>query len=264
MSWPHERWETRSTASPPGSAPASAWGHLAPIPLAFGRALFALLLPSLPLLSPSLAVAADPPAPAQSTQPSADAVALEAFEAASRWCALRALRDTTAALEARAQVAPVLVRVSRAWDDHRLPFLLYWRGVLGTCVGEASGPTDLENFLALSKFDASTRTLRVDAERRLRRARRGRDAGPTAATLGSVVMAVLGGSAVAIGSGLSAQARQEGGELAAGMGGLEGWVQNHQAYEQARVRQGVGFAVLAAGGAVLVVGVITIPLGGTR
>lgn len=207
---------------------------------------------------------ANPSRTAHAAGTDAEAVAVEAFDVAAQWCARRALRDTTSALEARAKVAPVLVRVSRAWDEHRLPYLLYWRGVLGACVGESGGPVDLENFLTLTRTQEGSETLRTDAQRRLRRFRResgGASKGPSPA---SVVMSIVGGSVLAAGGALVLQAQQEGLGLQSEMVDLAGWTDHHVRYERAQLRQRIGFGVLAGGGGVLVVGVVTIPLGGGR
>lgn len=191
-----------------------------------------------------------------------DAVAQEAFDVSAKFCAARGLRNATARLDARAKIAPTLVRVSRVWDEHHVPFLLYWRGVLGLCVSEPTARQDLEGFVRLTERDPANKALRGDAERRLRRMASEQSGlkGPAPA---SILIAVLGGSAAAAGTVLAAQAQQEGTALGASMGTLEGWTSSHAAYEAAQTRQRVGFAILSAGGGVAIFGAITIPLGGT-
>ena len=201
------------------------------------------------------------PARAEVSSFDPEAVAQEAFDISTRFCAARGLRNATARLDARAKVAPTLVRVSRAWDEHHVPFLLYWRGVLGLCVSEPTAAQDLDGFVRLTEHDAANKALRADAQRRLRRVAQ-EQRGPKGPSPASILATILGGSAAAVGTVLAAQAQQEGSSLGTSMGTLEGWTASHTAYEAAQTRQRVGFIVLSAGGGVAVFGAITIPLGG--
>ncbi len=199
-------------------------------------------------------------APADAAEPRLNPteVAQEAFELSTGACADRALRGTTARLDARAQVAPALLRVSRAWDQNHLPYLIYWRGVLGACVGEASAQKDLGTFLRLSLGDPGSTVLRADAKRRIRRMTGAQPSKPSPA---SVIVMIAGGAVAGVGGVLAAQARQEGQTLLESMGTLDGWATHHTTYESAQTRQRVGVAVLSGGSGVLVFGAITLPLG---
>ena len=88
-------------------------------------------------------------AAAQEGAPDAAAAAQAAAEVVDLHCASVDAGKSTESAEALVAVTPVLARVSRAHDASGETYLLYWRGVLGACVGqEERGIADLEKFLA--------------------------------------------------------------------------------------------------------------------
>jgi lysophospholipase L1-like esterase len=102
-----------------------------------------------------------------------DRAALAAFSIHQQWCADAAGDSTTTAANALAAVGPVYAKVSEVLDQVGDPLLLYWRGVLATCMGQGERAIDdLEAFADHANADASYPGLLQDARRRITRARR--------------------------------------------------------------------------------------------
>jgi MYXO-CTERM domain-containing protein len=103
----------------------------------------------------------------------ADRAALAAFSVHQQWCADAAGDSTTTAANALAAVGPVYADVSAAFDEVGDPLLLYWRGVLGTCMGQ--GERSVEDLRAFEGHEEAAGTypgLVRDAKRRIARAER--------------------------------------------------------------------------------------------
>ena len=116
------------------------------------------------------AVLAAGSASAQEPAPDAAAAAQAAAEVVDLHCASVDAGKSTESAEALVAVTPVLARVSRAHDATGETYLLYWRGVLGACVGqEERGIADLENFLASAGDDPAYAAQVREAGARLRR-----------------------------------------------------------------------------------------------
>lgn len=144
------------------------------------------------------------PALAGSVAPAVAAV--RAADAHDRWCSDVHVGKATAAAEAVAKVGPVLVEVSRVYDQTGAGFLLYWRGMLNHCLNqEERAVADLQAFVALAGDQAVYVEQVREARRRLRgRARVSSSSAPAPSPVGVVAGASL---------------------LAAGgvLGGLSGW-----------------------------------------
>lgn len=122
-------------------------------------------------------------------------------------CAHVAAGQATEYAEALAAVTPVLLDVSQAYDASGAAYLLYWRGVLSSCVGQTErGVTDLVAFLEGVGDDPDYAAQARDARRRLARLR-GEPPEPTPAPRGAAG-AVAGAALLGTGGVL---------------GGLSGW-----------------------------------------
>ncbi len=123
----------------------------------------------------------------------AEDAAVRATEVRDKHCADMAQDRTSGATGALVAVAPVLDEVSRAYDETRAPFLLYWRGVLFECTNqEARATTDLTEFVGSPENQSQLPQLVQDAHRRLRRLGTGAPAPPPKPTAARLTVA-LGG-----------------------------------------------------------------------
>jgi len=118
-----------------------------------------LLLPSIALAQPIPPLAVDP----------AEAAAQEAHRVNESLCARAASLETTDAASELGQVVQVWSDVSATWDKTGKTFLLYWRGVLGQCIGQDDRAyVDLLGFTRDQSNEALFSALMDDARRRLR------------------------------------------------------------------------------------------------
>ena len=102
-----------------------------------------------------------------------DRAAMAAFSIHQQWCADTAGESTTTAANALAAVGPVYADVSSAYDESGDVLLLYWRGLLGTCMGQGSRALDdLRAFEADEGTAATYPGLARDAHRRVSRGER--------------------------------------------------------------------------------------------
>jgi len=119
---------------------------------------------------------AAPQASAQDEEARAEAAsrsALAAFSIHQQWCADAAGDSTTTAANALAAVGPVYADVSATYDETGDPLLLYWRGLLGTCMGQgARALDDLRAFEAHDETAGRYPGLVRDARRRVARGER--------------------------------------------------------------------------------------------
>ena len=109
-------------------------------------------------------------APATGWAGEAEDAALQAYAFQQRYCAdVEGATSTTTATEALSEVANVLPRLSRTYDQTGAAFLLLWRGVLLQCVSQFDRAiADLEAFLAEPGVDRAFPSLVKDARRRLK------------------------------------------------------------------------------------------------
>lgn len=113
------------------------------------------------------------PAWAQEALPPEQA-AQQASQVVERWCDDVAAGDTIGAAEAVAEVAAAWADVGRAHEAQPLPYLLYWRGVLGQCLSQDERALlDLRRFVGLAREDAEQAAVVEDARRRIRMLERG-------------------------------------------------------------------------------------------
>ncbi len=112
------------------------------------------------LLLPSLATAEEPAF-----------VAADAYDIHQTHCASVAGGSTQAAAESMAEVTEVWQRVIGAYEASGRTYLLYWRGVLGECLGQKErAAQDLRLFIDLEQFGSDDiEPLVRDARTRLRR-----------------------------------------------------------------------------------------------
>ncbi len=157
------------------------------------------------------------PVHAASRNAEAEALALEAQDAVEAHCSDAVADDVTLAAESVATVSAVWAKVSSALESNRKVYLLYWRGVLGQCLNQdEKALNDLEDFLAARGSSTTWASLVEDAERRVRRLRRGTLRGAVGVRPSGVLVA--GGVGSGIASGV--------------LGGLAGW--QWSVVEQAR------------------------------
>lgn len=146
------------------------------------------------------------PAPARAGRDAeAEALAARASSTVDEHCSDAAQADVTLAAESVARVSTVWAEVSKALEDSRKVYLLYWRGVLGQCLNqEEKALDDFEEFLRARGGSMSWASLVDDAERRIRVLKRklGVRPDPPPGAPGFVVGAALAGGAAASG-GLS-------------------------------------------------------------
>lgn len=109
------------------------------------------------------------PAAASAEEPAL--VAADAYDVHQAHCASVAGGSTQAAAESMAEVTEVWQRVIGAYEATGRTYLLYWRGVLGECLGQAErAGTDLRLFVDLEQFGSDDiEPLVRDARTRLRR-----------------------------------------------------------------------------------------------
>jgi len=98
-------------------------------------------------------------------------VAADAYDVHQAHCASVAGGSTQAAAESMAEVTEVWQRVIAAYEGSGRTYLLYWRGVLGECLGQAErAGSDLRLFVDLEQFgSADMQPLIRDSRTRLRR-----------------------------------------------------------------------------------------------
>ncbi len=108
-------------------------------------------------------------APASAEEPAF--VAADAYDVHQAHCASVAGGSTQAAAESMAEVTEVWRRVISAYEASGRTYLLYWRGVLGECLGQPErAATDLRLFVDLEQFGSDDLAPLVkDARTRLRR-----------------------------------------------------------------------------------------------
>ena len=159
-------------------------------------------------ITPASAIAKDAPA---RSDPASEALAVEAQQVLSRYCAEAAGREYTRAAESVAAVSDVWARVSGQLEVSKKVYLLYWRGVLGQCLSqEEKALEDLQTFVRAREGSELWAGLVVDAQRRVRRLQ-DKSPLPTGPKPGVVLGIALGvgAAALAVGAGLSwAQSQQ--------------------------------------------------------
>ncbi len=139
---------------------------------------------------------------------SAAEVAAAAYEVRERYCAAVGADDVQAAAESLARVSETWAQVSEALEESKKLYLLYWRGMLAQCLGQAEkAGTDLREFSVYAEGKSQYLDLLRDAKRRLALLERGRGGG---ATNGGAVGVPFG-----VGAGLAGGA--------AVLAGLSGW-----------------------------------------
>lgn len=135
----------------------------------------------------------------------AEALAARASATVDEHCSDAAQADVTRAAESVARASTVWADVSKALEDTRKVYLLYWRGMLGQCLDqEEKALADFEEFLRVRGGSTAWASLVDDAERRIRVLKRklGVRSAPPAGAPGFVLGAALAGGAAAMG-GLS-------------------------------------------------------------
>ena len=156
-------WNGRSSdPSPPSPGEARTPGRSTRADRVRGLASLAVTLLALVssiLASPRLALAGG-----------AEDAALLAQQTAEDWCAETAADSTTVAARALGNVAPVYSRVAQTYDRTGAVFLLYWRAVLGECLGQIDrSADDYRAFMADAVATSQFPQLAEDARNRLRR-----------------------------------------------------------------------------------------------
>lgn len=167
--------------------------------------------------------------------------------------------------EALTEVGAVWTEVAHSFEEHRAPYLLYWRGVLAQCLAQdARALSDLLDFIRLAEADAGQSSLVQDARRRTRLIRRGvplawqasleRDGGRTQRDVGLAL--IVGGSGAAAFGGLMHGISFADAELSRTE---VGWTSTSDAdapgWKRLQDLNRAGFAVLAAGATTAAVGV---------
>ena len=162
-----------------------------------------LLLVSTPLLASS---------PGQLPADSPKDVARAAQQVVESHCARLTRNRASAKADALGAIGPVYSRVSVVYEQTRIPWLVYWRGVLSQCLGEDQvARVDLEAFVQANGDDRSLASQVVDAKRRLRLLDwRGRPEVRARSVVGLVAGAGLALAAVstAVGSAQAASAQE--------------------------------------------------------
>ena len=124
--------------------------------------------------SPSDPVVDEPAESQKAIEHRAEEVALEAQRVHSEYCGSLQGADRALAGESFAVVGPAWSKVSGAYRETKVIYLLYWSGLLSECLGRKDDAvSDLEAFLA----DEDSRPLvsmLADAQWRLRRGTRGK------------------------------------------------------------------------------------------
>ena len=154
-------------------------------------------------------VAVASPAWAQDST-SAEAVALAAEAAHTAHCSNVASLGVSEAAAANAEVSRAWEQVSVAYEENGASYLLYWRGVLGQCLGhEARAVTDLMAYVEAAEDDGVSVGLVRDARRRLRRMGATVEGPPPGRAAGAVSLAG-GGAAAFLGTILHSAAFEQG------------------------------------------------------
>jgi hypothetical protein len=108
--------------------------------------------------------------PAHAQVLSATDAAIAADAAHSEHCAGVKARGDTEAAALNEAVSGVWGAVSLAWDEHQVPYLRYWRGVLTQCLGhEERAVEDFIGFYRVAQDDKDSVALVNDVRKRLRR-----------------------------------------------------------------------------------------------
>ncbi len=127
----------------------------------------------------------------------ADAIAQEASEVNDASCADATSDEATRTADALVKVSDVYSRLAQIYaaaEEPRPDYLLYWRGVLGLCLGRDELATgDLRSFAEASEGDAGYATLRRDAMSRLRRIEAQAKGGPAPRDNPLVTVGLQGG-----------------------------------------------------------------------
>lgn len=214
-------------------------------------ALLALLLLSLPALAEEAVL------PSQGAAVLADATV-------TAHCSDVASRGVSEAAAANASVSEAWGQVSRAYEADPQPWLLYWRGVLGQCLGhEERAQEDYEAFLALEE-SAEAPALARDARRRLRRLTATSSEAPTVAP--GLVTLVAGGLTAGIGGVLHGAAFEQGQLQRTD----QGWTSALSTEQYTRVvaewdgANKAGFGLLLGGASAAVVGAVGLAVGGAK
>ncbi len=102
-------------------------------------------------------------------EPTADDLAVLAAEVHQQHCAEIYGGDIDLAAEGYSAVAPVWQQVNLAYDEGQHSFLLYWRGLLAQCLGQAEqAAADLQAFVTAEEGTGNLEAMVRDANRRLR------------------------------------------------------------------------------------------------
>ena len=115
------------------------------------------------LLLPSIACAGDaaPPRP--------EDAAMRAQQVVESHCAGMGTDRVAVRADALGAIGPAYADVSASYEHYKKDWLLYWRGVLGQCLGELeSAQVDLYAFATKLRDEPSLASLVRDAQRRLR------------------------------------------------------------------------------------------------
>ena len=216
------------------------------------------------LLSAVLAAA---PAAASDKVQTAEEAALAAAAVLDAECLDMAGGGATDSAEALVAVGPVLAEVSRTYDATRALSLLYWRGLLGSCVGqEQRAVQDLGAFVGAAADLPEYADQVRDSLRRLQRltkkqaARKTLPASSAAQPRGAAgpVLLVSGVATLAAGVGVTIGSYDRGNTLYPSLETTAGWNENIDAYREARTGERVGIAIVGVGTAVLTAGLITL------
>ncbi len=185
--------------------------------------------------------------------------ALAADEAHAEYCRGVHAEDVSAAAALNERVSHVWGEVSRSYEAHGVDYLLYWRGVLGQCLGhEDRAVADLVAFHRAAQSDKDAAQMVSFARRRLKRL------GVNLESRGSVnagaVPAVAGGLVAGIGGVMhaltysQAQFTQDGDVLRSGI--TES--QYMTLVERQDAANKAGFGMLLGGSAAAVAGVVAL------
>lgn len=164
------------------------------------------------------------------------------------------------AAEALAEVSGAWADVSRSFRQHLTPYLLYWRGVLGQCLGqEDRARADLGDFVTITRSEQGQSSLLKDAERRLAwlqaRGEQRRPGVPSARVVG-VALAGGGAGLAAFGGVLHGATWREaqltwGGAEWSSAAGID-----EPAWERLQAQNRAGFGLLAAGASTAIAGTV--------
>lgn len=134
----------------------------------------------------------------------ANDVAVEAQQVVEAHCVGMGTDRTAVKASALGAIGPAYARVSEVYERTHVSWLLYWRGVLGQCLGQLdSAEVDLFTFATKRRDDSSMTSLVRDAQRRLAILKRQRNRGTSAR---ESALSSGQGLGVALGAGLAAGA----------------------------------------------------------